>query len=78
MELVVVGNTCCEVAAMAVICAIVVESAALGGEGSNEGCVSYACVLEHLPEEGAPAALGLRLVEISHENRIGNLLQESQ
>jgi hypothetical protein len=28
----------------------------------------YSCVLEHLPEEGTPAALGLGLMELRNKN----------
>lgn len=54
---------------MAVIC-VVVEAAVLRRKGSIEGCVSYACVLGHLSEQGTPAALGLRLVELSRKKWI--------
>ncbi len=48
---------------MSVICTVVIEAAALGWEGSNKGCVSNSGILEHLPKEGTPATLELRLVE---------------
>ena len=43
--------------AMALVFAVVGEAAALAREGADEVGVGYACVLELLPEESAPAAL---------------------
>lgn len=42
---------------MALVVAVVVEAAALRGEGADEVGVCDVCFLEVAPEEGAPAAL---------------------
>ena len=42
---------------MPFVLAVVVDAAALRGEGADEVRVGDVCCLEVLPEEGAPAAL---------------------